>query len=137
MSARNEIIALIKNNAAVQALLGVNLAGTKQRVYPIVIPSLENLPRIAVRQVGENPEQCKGGVTRSGFVNIQVNIYHGSVDNIDALDLVVEAAVQHKQSGGIADSWLVDRSDDFVKFDDSSSYLRTQLYRVFYENPAT
>lgn len=82
---------ILKNNAGVQALVGLNAAGDKYKVYPVVAPSSEVHPFITVSLTGKAPIESKEA-PNTRIYTYDVVSYHQNYDGAEALDnAVVEA----------------------------------------------
>lgn len=110
---------ILGNNATVQGLLGnkaQTYTSTYYKVYPVVAPSSEKAPYIAVRLTG------KVVVARSCDYNYTVTVacYHNSYDDVTALSDAVIAAIEGQASGtvnGMGFGFLnvTNEQDDYVK----------------------
>lgn len=80
------VINILITDTGVQALVGLNAAGDKRKVYPVVCPQDEKAPYIAVRQTGMD-------LAAKGYAdwNFQFAVvsYATSYDDCFALDMAV------------------------------------------------
>lgn len=114
----NAVTYILENNATVASLCGTNLAGAKTKVYPVVVPSSEKSPYIAVRQSGKTTL----GKNCGDVYTIEVISYETSYDRVKALNDAVVSALEAQAAGtvnGYAFSYLnqINEVDDFVKGD--------------------
>jgi hypothetical protein len=110
----NAVTYILNNNAGVRALLGLNEADTKYKVYPVVVPLSEKFPYIACRilsapKIGKS---CNYGYT------VQVNCYDKSYDEVGALATAAITALESQKGviNGVTVSFInyIDQADDFV-----------------------
>jgi hypothetical protein len=120
---------ILENDPAVQSLVGLNKAGDKHKVYPVVIPETESAPYLVARISGKVP-----GAKDCGYIyTIEVNVYHYSYDDVSALAAAAESALITETSGTINDvsfGWvqLTNENDDFVK--DHDLYVKTLSFQA-------
>ena len=114
----NAVTYILENNATVASLCGTNLAGSKTKVYPVVVPSTEKAPYIAVRQSGKS----SSGKNCGDIFTIEVISYETSYDRVAALNAAIITALEAQASGtvnGVTFAYLnqINEVDDFVKGD--------------------
>lgn len=120
---------ILENDATVQSLVGLNKAGDKHKVYPVVIPETEAAPYIVARITGKTL-----GAKGCGHIfTIEVNTYHYSYDDVSALAEAVENALLSEGEGtinNVAFGWaqFVNESDEFVK--DHDLYVKTLTFQT-------
>ena len=129
----NAVTYILENNSTVVTLCGTNLAATKTKVYPVVVPSSEKPPYIAVRQSGKT----SAGRGCGYIFTIEVMCYETSYDRVAALSAAIKTALEGQASAtvnGVSFAYLtqINESDDFVKGDhDLFAKIST------YEGPAS
>lgn len=107
---------ILENDATVQAAVGLNKAGDKHKVYPVVIPETEVAPYIVCRITGKTL-----GAKDCGYIyNIEILAYHYSYDDVSDLIAAVEDAMLTQTPAtvnGVNFGWaqVLSESDDFVK----------------------
>ena len=89
---------ILKQTAGVQSLVGLNAAGDKYKVYPVVCPQGEKAPYIVVFQTGKTPIECKG-VATSYVYTYDVYSVHTNYDTAEGLDAAVVDALNFKTAG--------------------------------------
>lgn len=114
----NAVTYILENNVTVASLCGTNAAGDKTKVYPVVVPSSEKAPYIAVRQSG----RVSAGKNCGDVFTIEVISYETSYDRVTALNAAVISALEAQASAtvnGVTFGYLnqVNEVDDFVKGD--------------------
>lgn len=115
---------ILENDATVQGLVGLNKAGDKHKVYPVVVAETEAPPYIAARISGKVL-----GAKDCGYIyTIEVNSYHHSYDSVSALNQAVEDALLAELPGtvnGVNFGFvqIVSEADDFIK--DHDLYVKT------------
>lgn len=83
---------ILKNNAAIQGIVGQNVAGDRYKVYPAFCPQPEKFPYIVVKQTGKTPIECKGEPT-SFIYTYDVYSFDNSYDKAETLDAAVVSAL--------------------------------------------
>lgn len=120
---------ILENDVTVQSVVGLNKAGDKHKVYPVVIPETESAPYLVARISGKVP-----GAKDCGYIyTIEVNAYHYSYDDVSALAAAAENALITEGSGtinGVSFGWaqLQNENDDFVK--DHDLYVKTLSFQA-------
>lgn len=114
----NAVTYILENDATVASLCGTNAEGDKTKVYPVVVPSSEKAPYIAVRQAGKEMEAKNCGHKYT----IEVMCYETSYDRCATLSAAIKTALETQSAAtvnGVAFSYLfqVNETDDFVKGD--------------------
>jgi hypothetical protein len=120
---------ILENDATVQAAVGLNKAGDKHKVYPVVIPETEVAPYVVCRISGKTTSAKNCGY----IYNVEVIAYHYSYDDVSALMEAVEDALLSESPGTVNDvqfgfAQLLNESDDFVK--DHDLYSKTSTFQV-------
>jgi hypothetical protein len=114
----NAITYILENNATIQGLVGTRSRGTDYKVFPVVVPSSEEAPYIAVRQTGK----LSAGKNCGHIYTVDVISYATSYDSVNALNAAVISALEGQASAtinGYTFGYLnqTNESDDFVKGD--------------------
>lgn len=123
------IISILANDASVQSLVGLNKAGDKYKVYPVVVPETETHPYLVARIAGKLP-----GAKDCGYIyTIEVVAYDSSYDDVSALIESAENALINETAGTIEGisygfSQLTNETDDFVKSHDL--YVKTATFQT-------
>jgi hypothetical protein len=88
------VITILKNDSAVQSLIGQNKGEDKYKVYPGICPQPERPPYIVVRKTGNPPlTRCKGAVPTSFQPTFEVIIYHKNYYSLDQIEKAVVSAL--------------------------------------------
>lgn len=120
---------ILENDVTVQSVVGLNKAGDKHKVYPVVIPETETAPYLVARITGKTL-----GAKGCGYIfTIEVNAYHYSYDDVSALAAAAEDALLSEGQGtinGVSFGWaqLLNESDEFVK--DHDLYVKTLSFQT-------
>lgn len=106
---------ILENNVTVQGLVGLNIAGDKHKVYPVMVPVSEVEPYIAVRLVGKD----LAGRGCGYIYRFQVSSYAESYDNVTTLNDAIVAALTAQASAtvnGVTFSYLnfITEHDEFT-----------------------
>lgn len=123
------VIHILTNDATVQSLVGLNRAGDKYKVYPIVVPDTEGYPYCVARMSGKTP-----GAKNCGYIyNIEVVAYHTSYDDVSDLieaieDALISAPAQEVEGVSFGFSFLINESDDFIR--DQDLYVKTASFQA-------
>lgn len=120
---------ILENDSTVQSLVGLNKAGDKHKVYPVVIPETEAAPYVVARISGK----ILGAKGCGHIFTIEVNVYHYSYDDVSALAQAVEDALLSEPEGtinSVSFGWaqLLNESDEFVK--DHDLYVKTLSFQA-------
>ena len=107
---------ILKGNSGVQSLLGLNKAGDKYKVYPVVVPSSEVGPYIAVSLVSKS-RLAKDCDFNYGY---QVSSYAKSYDAVTALN---DAVIVALEGGGYI---FTNESDGYNN--DHELYVKTSTF---------
>ena len=92
---------ILKNDTEVQTYVGLNAAGTKYKVYPVVCTQPEVAPYSVVVLTGKSPfAECKGAGPNTYTCTYDVYSFHKNYDQAEALDKEVVVALD-KPDGGI------------------------------------
>lgn len=85
---------ILKNDTAIQGIVGQNKAGVKYKVYPVVCPQPEEAPYSVVVQTARTPfGQCKGSNDTFEY-SFDVVSYHKNFEQVVTLDnAVIDALV--------------------------------------------
>jgi hypothetical protein len=85
---------ILENDATFGSIVGLNKAGTKYKVYPVVTPQDEEAPYAVVLLTGKSPfGQCKGSNDTFEY-SFDVYSYHKNFEQVVTLDeAVIDALV--------------------------------------------
>ncbi|MEB3210267.1 MAG: hypothetical protein VKL39_02885 [Leptolyngbyaceae bacterium] len=126
------IIQILINNNTVRSLVGLNKAGDKYKVYPLIVPQPEKHPYIVVRLIGRPPVECKDVSPSSFTPTVEVLCYHENYEGALALEEAVINALDNTTGtyGGVRINELrySDTSEDFVNFDSNGLYVRRPTF---------
>lgn len=89
---------ILKSNATIQGIVGLNEAGDRYKVYPAVCPQPEKYPYVVVKLSGKTPIECKGSPTTYEYT-YDVYSFDRDYDRAEALDNAVVAALDHIAEG--------------------------------------
>lgn len=79
---------VLTENAAVSALIG-------SAVYPVRVPQSKPFPAVTYQIISTTPSRCKGGVSKSDKIRVQLNIFSEKYEQMEA----VAAAVREVLDG--------------------------------------
>lgn len=107
---------ILENDSNVASLVGNNAANDKTKVYPVVVPSSEKAPYIAVRMTSRSL-LAKGCSFLYGF---EVICYANSYDDVSEIEDVVTTCLTGYTPGNVNGFTIgrinfTNESDDFVK----------------------
>lgn len=131
---------ILKENAAFQAYIGRNKADTKYKVYPVVCAQPEQFPYSVVRQVGHEPDQCKGIIPTSYQDRYEVLSFHKNYDEVVYIDEAVVAALSIPDGGVVngvkfQDLRHVNSVDAYVN--EYSLYCRISTFEAMVDRSVT
>jgi hypothetical protein len=123
---------ILISDAACQAVLGQNKAGTKYKAYPGVCPNPEKVPYSVVRQTGKVPIDCKGSIPTTHIYSFEVISFHESYDLVEALDNAVVNALSKVEGGtfnnvAFSDLRHTNTRDDVYETQGSTSFLYAKV----------
>lgn len=106
---------ILENDVTVQGLLGLNLAGTKHKIYPVVCPQPEQTPYAVCRMTGK-VRQYKGGTVY--VCAFTVASFHRNMDDVEVIDDAILNALDNVKGtyNGITFGYIIhtDTKDDYV-----------------------
>lgn len=120
---------ILENDASVQGSVGLNAAGTKYKIYPVVAPETEKAPYCICRIFSKEE-----GAKDCGYVwTIEVTSYASSYDKVTEINDYVIDALKTQASGtvnGLAFGWanFNNESDGFEK--DHDLYYKSTSFQV-------
>lgn len=107
---------ILENDATIQGIIGLRSTGSDYKVFPVVVPSSETAPYIAVRLIG------KSRPAKNCDFNYVINVvsYAKSYDDVQDLNSAIIYAIESATPATInsADFGflnLTNEADDFVK----------------------
>jgi|SRR6478609_7335003 len=129
------VIDILKANNDLVQLVGMNEAGGKAKIYPVIAPQKEKAPYITVRQTGK----VRQGKSCSYQGSFAVFAYHENYDDCKAIDLAVVAALEAvKANVGVAFVNLTGTSDDYVfQGEGNGLYSRISQFDCTYDEGGT
>jgi hypothetical protein len=128
------IIQLLVSNAGVQAVAGLNKAGTKYKVFAVVADQEEIVPYITVYKAQNNPEvsTSKDEISDLDYPRVVVSCFSTNFRESELMFEAVRIALDNKsaiQSGYILQRiWLVDDRDGWDK--DASLFTHQATFAV-------
>lgn len=114
---------ILKNNSALQALIGENKSGDKYKVYPTVCPTPEVSPFVVVKMTGRVPIDCKFGAATDFDYTYDVYSFHANYDTVVSIAQAVESALSLPDGGEY----------NGVKFDEIRYVNRSEGYDESYK----
>lgn len=90
---------ILNNDNTFQARVGLNVAGVKYKVYPVVCPNPEVFPYSVVKQTGKTPVECKDGPATTFIYTYDVYSFHQNYDTAETIDAAVVAALSLPDGG--------------------------------------
>lgn len=119
---------ILENDATVQSLVGGNAAADKHKVYPVIVPSSEVEPYIAVRLTSK---RMLGRDADCGYeYGFQVSSYATSYDDVTALNDAVVSALT-----GQASATVNGVSVGFINFITEHDEFAVDRISITYEHP--
>lgn len=120
---------ILENNAGLQAEIGQNKAGTKYKVYPVVVFETETSPYCVCRIISKTTSAKNCGYIWS----IEVVSYATSYDKVTAINEAVITALESQASGtinGESFGWAT-FDNEYDSFDkDHDLYAKTSTFSV-------
>jgi predicted nucleic acid-binding Zn finger protein len=119
---------ILENDASVQGSVGLNAAGTKYKIYPVIAPETEKAPYCICRIFSKEE-----GAKDCGYIwTIEVTTYASSYDKVTEINDYVIDAIKSQAAGtvnGLSFGWanFNNESDGFERDHDlyskSTSFL--------------
>lgn len=127
------IIEILTENAGVQSAVGVNEAGLKYKIYPVISPQKEKPPYVVCALTGSEPTLGKDCVSTLDKENFDCLIYATNYEEGHEIDIAIRAALDGKKSvteNGIHFNyiWFVSRRDAAVEGKEGLIYARIASY---------
>jgi hypothetical protein len=123
------VINILENDANVQSAVGLNAAGNKYKIYPVVAPETERSPYCICRIFSKEE-----GAKDCGYIwTIEVSTYATSYDTVTSINEAVIGALKSEPSGTINGEdfgWAIfsNETDGFEK--DHDLYVKSTTFTV-------
>lgn len=88
------VIEILSDNVDLVALVGMNKAATKPKIYWVVCPDQEQAPYVILRISGNNPNQVKNQVSSVDSVSFEAYTYGTSPEQTDEIDTALRFAAE-------------------------------------------
>jgi hypothetical protein len=129
------IVEILKDDSGVQALAGLNTAGSKYKVYPVIAPQDEKPPYITVFKSQNDPitSLTKQVVSELDYPTVTVNCWAKNFRTADLMFEAVRNALDNKSASTDAGYdferiWLVDDRDGHES--ERGMYVKVGTFRV-------
>lgn len=129
------IIEILIEDAGVQALAGLNQAGSKYKVYPVIVPQGEKGSYITVFKISNDPVSAltKRVSAEIDYPRVSVNCWAKNFRQTELMAEAVRNALDNKSASTDAGYtftriWLVDDRDGYNQ--DTSEYMHNLVFAV-------
>lgn len=126
------IIDILKNDAGVQGVVGLNKATNKYKVYPVSCPQPEDDPYIVLSITGSDIVLGKNCDTALDYVKFDVYQYGKTYEKADQLHNAVRNAIHNYSGDRVGYTyWIINLTDYRDGWNsDANLYVRVSSYQA-------
>jgi hypothetical protein len=110
------VIQKLVNDAAVKAAVGLNKAGSRYKVFPIVADQDEELPYTVAAITGNEPYKCKDGAGVLDRVDFQLITFSKEYAQMDGIDNAIRFCLDRQKwtlENIPVDAWFTNHKDQW------------------------